>query len=54
MKMAWRTSDGWQTSTVESTDEALGYHNEVVTAGGSIYVACYNYTTRTPWFAPLD
>lgn len=49
------TSDGsaWTLDTLAGTDAGLGFHNETVTIGGTRYVACYDYTNRTIWFAKL-
>ncbi|HJN77351.1 MAG TPA: hypothetical protein QGF58_25725 [Myxococcota bacterium] len=49
------TSDGsaWTLDTLGGQEAGLGFHNETVTIGGTRYVACYDYTNRTIWFAKL-
>jgi len=49
------TSDGsaWTLDMLAGEDAGLGFHNETVTIGGTRYVACYDYTNRTIWFAKL-
>ena len=44
----------WTTDTLAGDDAALGYHNEVIEAGGVHYVGCYDYTNRSLWFEQLD
>jgi len=41
----------WSSARVAGDEGALGYHNETVTIGGVRYVACYDYTHRSIWFA---
>ncbi len=53
LKVARRNGTTWATSTVAGDAGALGYHNETVKIGGVRYVGCYDYTKKTPWFAPL-
>ena len=54
VKLAQNTGSDWTTDTLAGADGALGYHNEVITAAGAHYAACYDYTSRTIWFSPLD
>lgn len=54
MKQAWPSGDGWQSRTVTEDPGALGFHNEVVIAGGQTWAGCYDYTNRTLWFRSLD
>lgn len=54
MKLATKVGDHWQIETLAGADGALGFHNEVVLAGGAYYAACYDYTSRTVWFDRLD
>lgn len=53
MKLAQLAGDAWTLDTV-AADGALGYHNEVITAGGTHYAGCYSYAQGTVWFASLD
>lgn len=41
----------WSSARVAGEGGALGYHNETVSIGGVRYVASYDYTHRTVWFA---
>lgn len=50
MKLATKVGETWQVETVTGAEGALGFHNEVVQAGGVSYLACCDYTTRTVWF----
>jgi hypothetical protein len=55
MKMAWRSSGGWENRLVTNDDgKALGFFNEVVEASGRHYAGCYDYTNHTLWFEALD
>lgn len=53
MKLATKVGESWQAETVTGADGALGFHNEVVQTGGTSYMACYDYTSRTVWFDKL-
>ena len=53
VKIGQRGADSWSLDTVAGSDAALGYHNEVITAGGVRYAGCYDYTNRTIWFSEL-
>lgn len=47
-----RKSGSWATSTAAS-DGALGYHNEIVEVGGTVYAGCYSYSARHVWLGAL-
>jgi hypothetical protein len=53
MKLAKLKSGSWQKSSVRRKG-AVGFHNEVVTAGGKTYAACFNYTKRDVFLTTLD
>jgi hypothetical protein len=53
MKRAVRTGDSWNLSAVVS-EGAVGFHNEVIVAGGTRWAGCYDYTRKTAWFGKLD
>lgn len=52
--LAQNAGDTWSNDTLAGDEGALGFHNEVVTAGGVHYAGCFNYTERTVWFGKLD
>lgn len=41
----------WSGGKAGGDGAAIGYHNETVSVGGTRYVASYDYTNRTIWFA---
>ncbi len=53
MKLARRGSDSWQAEKLTGDQGALGYHNETVKIGDARYLACYDYTARSVFFAAL-
>jgi hypothetical protein len=55
MRMAWRGASGWENKLItDDGGEALGFFNDVIEVAGRHYAACYNYTSHTVWFQPLD
>ncbi len=54
MKRAVATGDGWTVEQVTGDQGALGFHNEIITAGGVRFAGCYDYTSRTMWFSQLN
>jgi hypothetical protein len=53
MKHAIVNDAGWATRDF-ATEGATGFHNETLSIEGKSYVACYDYTQRNVYFAPLD
>lgn len=54
MRRAYKSGEVWQSDRVTGEQGALGFHNEVISTGGQLWAACYNYTDRTLWFSALD
>ena len=54
MRLATKLGEDWQSEQLAGDEGALGFHNEVVQAGGAYYGACYDYTAHTVWFQRLD
>ena len=54
MRRAYRSADTWQNELITGEQGALGFHNEVLSTGGNVWAASYNYTERTLWFSKLD
>lgn len=52
--LAQNAGDTWTSDTLAGDEGALGFHNEVVTAGGVHYAGCFDYTARDVWFHKLD
>lgn len=52
--LAQSAGDTWTSDTLAGEEAALGFHNEVITAGGVHYVGCFDYTARNVWFHKLD
>jgi hypothetical protein len=53
MKLARNGGSSWSTEKVTGDQGALGFHNESVKIGDTRYVACYDYTARSVFFAAL-
>jgi hypothetical protein len=53
MKLARFDGDQWSKAKI-ATIGAVGFHNEVVSAGGRFYAASYNYTEKNIFFTSLD
>jgi hypothetical protein len=53
MKLAKLKDGSWTKSTIHRKG-AVGFHNEVVSAGGKTYGACFNYTKRDVFLTGLD
>lgn len=51
--LAQKAGDTWSSDTLAGDDAALGFHNEVITVGGSHYAGCFDHTNRTVWFGKL-
>jgi hypothetical protein len=54
IKLASQNNSSWNIETLGGTDAALGFHNTLVDIDGSVYAACYNYTTEKVWFSNID
>lgn len=54
IKKATRMNDTWTTSDLAGENLALGFHNEIITIGDTLYGACYNYTEETIWFEAIE
>ena len=46
--------DTWTTADLAGENLALGFHNELITIGDTLYGACYNYTEETIWFEAIE
>ena len=53
MKLARNTGDAWTAEKLTGDQGALGFHNETVKIGDVRYVACYDFTARSVFFAAL-
>ncbi|MCP4809113.1 MAG: hypothetical protein GY913_13145 [Proteobacteria bacterium] len=53
VRLATNDGSAWSLDTLAGDEAGLGFHNETVEIGGQRYVACYDYTNRTIWFAKL-
>jgi hypothetical protein len=53
MKLARSSGSSWTTEKLAGDAGAVGFHNETVKIGTTRYVACYDYTARSVFFATL-
>jgi len=54
LRRAYKSAELWQSDRVTGEQGALGFHNEVISAGGQLWAASYNYTDRALWFSTLN
>ena len=54
IRFAEENGTTWNTSTLDGVDNALGFHNELVSIDGTLYAACYNFTTEKVWFSSIS
>ncbi len=47
------SSGSFTYSKVSGDSGALGFHNEIASIGGTVYAACYDYTSRAVWFGAI-
>ncbi|MEO0605365.1 MAG: hypothetical protein AAF211_28300, partial [Myxococcota bacterium] len=52
-RVAMREGGQWTLDRVGADNLAVGYHNEVVKAGGHVWAVSYNYTDQSPWLRAL-
>jgi len=52
-RIAVREGAEWTLDRVGADLQAVGYHNEVVKAGGRFWAVSYSYTDRAPWLKAL-
>ncbi|MEM6929499.1 MAG: hypothetical protein AAF602_21345 [Myxococcota bacterium] len=52
-RVAMRERGQWTLDRVGADNLAVGYHNEVVKAGGRVWAVSYNYTDQSPWLRAL-
>jgi hypothetical protein len=51
--LATRTGGAWQTAQLGGVDGAVGFHNEVVLAGGRLWAGSYDFTSDSLFLQPL-
>lgn len=51
--LAVREGAGWSLERLGAERRAVGFHNEVVKAGGRFWTVSYSYTDRAPWIRAL-
>ena len=54
IKLASQNNSSWDIETLDGAEAALGFHNTLVEIDGTVYAACYNYTTEKVWFSNID
>ncbi|MEC7985076.1 MAG: hypothetical protein VX278_07925 [Myxococcota bacterium] len=54
IKKASLNGETWTTENLSGDQGALGFHNELTVANGSLYVGSYNYTDGVLWFEKVE